>query len=235
MQKRRLSVIPSRRERIAGLCFLPFYLILLSLLLELLFSLLQLPSDAVLLNACYFAICAICVLLIFRSFLRENAKRFSSQARAILRALPGYLALYFACSYVLNLLVLTLQPDFSNQNNQALAGMMAERFPVMLLLSVLAAPLIEETLFRGLIFASLQPVSRPLAYLVTALCFSLIHVVGYLPVLSWTSALLSLAQYLPATLFFCHFYERSDNILAPMLFHGAVNLTSCLVTQLLGG
>ncbi len=42
--------------------------------------------------------------------------------------------------------------------------------------AVLLAPLAEETLFRGLLFARLRvPVGRPLAYGVSALAFALIH------------------------------------------------------------
>ena len=73
MQKRRISVVMSKKEWILGLCWLPFYVLLLSLGVQLIFRGIagRLPDTAEL-NAVYYAVNAAVVLLIFRRFLRGN-------------------------------------------------------------------------------------------------------------------------------------------------------------------
>ena len=61
----------TRAELIAGWCYLPFYLVVLSVLLQQLFAWLKLPPDAITLNIAYFAVNLAAVLVIFRNFLRQ--------------------------------------------------------------------------------------------------------------------------------------------------------------------
>ena len=61
----------TRAELIAGWCYLPFYLVVLSVLLQQLFAWLKLPLDAITLNIAYFAVNLAAVLVIFRNFLRQ--------------------------------------------------------------------------------------------------------------------------------------------------------------------
>ena len=80
MQKRRISVVMSKKEWILGLCWLPFYFLLLSLGVQLIFRGIagRLPDTAEL-NAVYYAVNAAVVLLIFRRFLRGcRFRRFGS-------------------------------------------------------------------------------------------------------------------------------------------------------------
>ena len=229
MQKRRFSVIMSRRELILGLCFLPFYLILLSLGLQLLLRrVLGHAPDAALLNGCYYGICIVAVALIFHRFLRENLRPLRERWGVVLRAVPIMLIAYFVLTTVVGLIILSIVPDFANQNNNALLSMMEGSPVFVVILSVLLAPVIEETLFRGLIFGGLQRFGRLLAYTVTALFFSAIHVVSFLGMLTPLETVLSLVQYVPATLILCAIYEYTDTIYAPMLLHSAVNLVACL-------
>ncbi len=230
MQKRRFSVIMSRRELIGGLCFLPFYLLLLSIGLQSLLARLLGHAPTVMeLNACFYGVCILATLLIFHRFLRENLRLFTAQWKKILIAVPAALVVYFLLSLLVNLIILSLLPAFDNRNNDAILGMMDGSPAFVFLLSVLLAPVIEETLFRGLIFGNLRRLSRLLAYAATALGFSAIHVVGYLGVLSAAEILLSLVQYFPATLILCGLYEYSDTIYAPMLLHAFINLIAFAV------
>lgn len=228
MQKRGLSVVLSRRELILGLCFLPFYLILLSLGLQLLLRALGFEPDAALLNGCYYGICIVAVALIFHRFLRENLRPLKARWAAVLRAVPIALIAYFVLTMVVGLIILSILPDFANQNNNALLAMMDGHPALVVILSVLLAPVIEETLFRGLIFGSLRRLGRLPAYAVTMLFFSAIHVVGFLGALTPLEAALSLVQYFPATLMLCAIYKYTDTIYAPMLLHAAINVVACL-------
>ena len=231
MQKRRLSVIPSKAECLGGLCFLPFYLLLLGAILRLLF-----PKwgDAAR-NFAYYLLCFAVLAIIFRRFLRENGRVFCKNFRRILPELPLWLLGYLALAYLLDRQLLRALPEFHNRNNAAIAAMLQSDFPLVLSFSAVLAPAVEETVFRGLIFAPVQRYSRPAAYLCSAVFFAALHVVSYLGVLTPLEALLSASQYVPAALLLCAFYARTDTIFAPMLLHGAVNFVNCVVIYLLGG
>ena len=62
----------TKAEIIAGWCYLPFYLVLLSVLLQHLFRALQIPLDSIVLNIAYFSVNLAAVLLIFHRFLRQR-------------------------------------------------------------------------------------------------------------------------------------------------------------------
>ena len=225
MQKRRLSVIMSKGEWIGGLCFLPFYLLLLSLGLQILLTLLLRRAPSTLeLNLCFYTVNLIAVLLIFRRFLAANLRTLRENGKRLLISIPTALFLYFFLTILVGLIVLSIEPTFNNENNSAILTLMDGNPIFTAVLSILLAPLIEETLFRGLIFGNLYRVNRVLAYLVTALGFSAIHVIGYLGVLSPVEILLSLLQYVPATVILCGVYAYTDTIYAPMLLHAIINL-----------
>lgn len=230
MQNRRLSVIMSRLELLAGLCFLPLYLLFLSAILHvLLLNILGRAPEMTELNALFYSICFAAVLLIFHGFLWKNRSGFLENPKKILCSLPLALLYYFGLTLLVGFFVTALQPDFVNQNNDAVFGMLEESPVFVFILSVILAPVIEETIFRGLVFSNLQRLNRPLAYVVTALFFAAIHVTGYTDILTPLETCLSILQYLPATLVLCAFYERSDTIYAPILLHAAINLINCVV------
>lgn len=225
--RRPLSVSMNRRQIIAGLIYLPFYLIFLSLAIELLLR--WLFRDTVtqaMLNICFYAVNTVLVLLLFGPFLRENFAR--TEWKTVFRKLPKALLVYFGVSIAVNSVVFLLQPEFANQNNDAILGILQDSPVFVFFLTVVLAPLIEETIFRGLIFGNLLRVSRLLAYAVTALGFAGIHVISYIGSLTLPDLLLSILQYIPAAVVLCAVYEKRDTIAAPMLLHGCINLIACL-------
>jgi len=225
--RRPLSVSMNRRQIIAGLIYLPFYLIFLSLAIELLLR--WLFRDAVtqaMLNICFYAVNTVLVLLLFGPFLRENFAH--TEWKTVFRKLPKALLVYFGVSIAVNSVVFLLQPEFANQNNDAILGILQDSPVFVFFLTVVLAPLIEETIFRGLIFGNLLRVSRLLAYAVTALGFAGIHVISYIGSLTLPDLLLSILQYIPAAVVLCAVYEKRDTIAAPMLLHGCINLIACL-------
>lgn len=230
MNEKRFSVRMTPLEAVVGACYLPFYLIFSSMLIQLvLFWILPEEPTNLVLNACYYGLNTLCILLIFHRFLWNNLRVFAQSWRTVLKNLPAALVAYYAISMVVNAAILLLMPDFANQNDATVGGILDEQPVLMIVIAVILAPLIEETLFRGLIFSNLRAKNRFLAYAFTALFFAAIHIVPYLRTMTPMEVVLSIAQYLPATLVLANFYERTDTILAPMLLHAAINSISCVV------
>ena len=82
--------------------------------------------------------------------------------------------------------------------------------------AVALAPLVEEMVFRGVLYPSLKQAGYPrLALWLTALIFAATHA--------------NLLTFLPLTLFaivLTMLYERTGSLLAPMVTHGCFNLAN---------
>ena len=92
--------------------------------------------------------------------------------------------------------------------------------------TIFLAPLSEECLFRGLMFGQTLKKSRLGAYALSAACFALIHVMGYLGTYTPLQLVLSLVQYLPAGLVLAWSYEKAGTIAVPILIHMIINAIS---------
>jgi membrane protease YdiL (CAAX protease family) len=91
----------------------------------------------------------------------------------------------------------------------------------MVIGTVVLVPIVEETLYRGLIFGLLP--KRILRYAVSVGAFCAIHVMGYIGYYEPLHLLLCFMQYIPAGLVLAYAYERSGSIFAPILIHMAIN------------
>lgn len=222
-----LSVTPTDRETVFGVILLPFYAVLFQMFaIWLASSVFHVGLSAAVINACYYALNLLSVLLIFRDFLLRNLRTLrADRIPAAFVAFPIYLVLSTLVSQV----ILRILPDFQNRNNGTVYAVLDTSPLLMIGLSVIVAPLVEETLFRGLIFGRIRRKSRVLAYLITALCFSAIHVVGYLGLLSPLEIAASILQYVPASVVLCGLYEYSDNLIPPILLHAIINLVACII------
>ena len=88
------------------------------------------------------------------------------------------------------------------------------------------APVIEETLVRGVVFGTIRPASRVLAYIVSALLFTLMHNWQYFGLHPFLSILLSCLPYIPASVALAWVYEKAGTIWAPITLHALINAMS---------
>ena len=122
------------------------------------------------------------------------------------------------------MIILVIYPEFSNVNDDTISVMVQQNFPLMVIGTVVLVPITEELLFRGLIFRGIYNRSRFWAYAISAVAFSLPHVVGYIGMFDPLLLLLCFVQYLPAGLCLSWAYARADSIFAPVLMHMVINL-----------
>ena len=137
----------SRAEAIAGWCYLPFYLVLLSAGIQYAAALLHLSLSALTINIVYFSINLLFVLLVFRNFLLQRF--FGSGFWNFVQVLILGFVLYYAGTWAIQALEQLLAGQFTIYNNETLNDLIFENRYVMLAVSVVFAPVIEETLVRG--------------------------------------------------------------------------------------
>lgn len=222
--------ILTRTEAILGWCYLPVYLIVLNLLLQLINEKLSLGMTALTINIVYFAVNVLAVVLIFRRFLRQSF--FGGSFWGFVQALVLGFAMYYAGTWVLQFLLSKLAPGFTIYNNNTVAGLISANTYVMMAITVLVAPIIEETLVRGLVFGSIRPTSRMMAYLVSVILFTLMHNWQYFMLYPAASVLISCIPYIPASIALAWTYERAGTIWASITLHAVVNALSFGLLQL---
>ena len=88
---------------------------------------------------------------------------------------------------------------------------------------VLLMPIVEEVLFRGLLFGSLRRYSRPLAWVGTALAYPLYCVWTYAFSCGDLRYLLLGMEYLPMGLGLTWAYDRGGSIWSPIALHMVLN------------
>ena len=221
----------SRGEIIAVLLYLPLHIWLLPMLL------LSLPETAGLseiqLNVAVYTIGTLWMLLFAGRFLRRDFDPLCDHPfYCLLQVLTGY-GIVLAFNMLLSALLMMVQPELSNPNNAAWNDLVISDFGKTAATAVFLAPLTEEPIFRGAVFALLYPRSRRLAYLTSILLFSLYHVWGY--ALNEPANWLYLLQYLPASWMLCRCYERCDSIWGSIFLHMTINGISVLSISALQG
>ncbi len=220
---KQLSTPLTHREITLGWACLLLQLFCLPTLLSLINRLLPNPLSEALLNLTYFIISFICVLGVFHKCLWKSLQAAVKQPwRTFRSAFLGF-ALYQVSNYLLSLGIHAWMPDFSNVNDNAIFSMSRDYFGAVAVGLILLVPITEETLYRGLVFQSLY-VKRPIAaYLLSALLFASIHVMGYIGQFPPLQLLLCLLQYLPAGFCLAWAYVKAGTICAPILIHIAIN------------
>lgn len=199
-------------------------LLILPVILTLINLLAGSPLSDAALNFAFFALNFICVTVIFRHYLIASLRQaFAAPMQCLRTALFGFI-LYYGASYIVSILIYFIAPEFSNVNDDSIAGMTQDNFALMSIGTVLLVPPVEEVLYRGLIFRGLYNSSRVAAYTVSTLVFCAIHVFGYIGFYDPLTLLLCFLQYIPAGLCLGWAYARADSIWAPILIHITVNL-----------
>jgi len=221
----------STAEQVAGFCYLPFYVVLLGWGLQWLSGLLGLGLTELQINVAFFVINCVMIWVIFHNFLIRSfrAIRFWELVQALIL---GF-CLYYAGNFVFNWIISLLDLTITSFNDETIMGLISQNKWVMVICSVLLAPIVEETLVRGLLFGVLRRQSRILAYVVTIIFFAVMHVWQYLLVYDFKSVLLAALQYIPASIALGWTYEKSNTVWAPIFLHMTINAISMGIISIL--
>jgi membrane protease YdiL (CAAX protease family) len=220
---RKLAVRLTDKEQIWSIVYLLFSFFLLPELLQLLGSALPLPLGKVWYNFLYFTINFIFIFWILHGFFKRSLVYCGRNMGNFLLAVVIGSALYWLCNWGYSQLLRRFFPGYLNLNDSSIGGMISENFLLMFLGTVLFVPITEEAFHRALIFGSLYPKSPAIAYILSAVIFASIHIVGFVGVYAPLNLALAFLQYIPAGLILAWVYRRSGSIFAPVLMHAVIN------------
>lgn len=220
---KRLTVVLPKRAVILGFLYMAVQLLILPSLLTFGNWLLGTPLSVAQLNFAFFAINFIFITVAYRHYLLDNLKILFQYPWQVLRYAGAGLILYWISSFVVNFCILQISPDFFNVNDQSISQMTQDNYALMSIGTILLVPVVEEILYRGVVFGSLYPKSPVLAYILSTCLFSAIHIIGYIGTFAPMQLLLCFLQYVPAGICLAWAYTKADSIWAPILIHMAVN------------
>lgn len=215
----------SRSEKIFGVIWLvlqPF----LGYLMGLLNGLLPDPLGSGTLNFVTCLVNFLVIVCIFSHFLRESLVAAWRGLWAFAQAVILGFVFYWACDWLVDWLLSYLFPDYSPLVDSAIAALSGSNRYLMIIGVAILAPVIEETLYRGLVFRNLWKKHKVAAYIVSMLVFAAVHTLAHIGTQDITTLVLCFLRYLPAGLCLAWTYSKADNVFAPTLVHAAINVIS---------
>lgn len=216
----------NRGAKIAGWIYFPIHTVLLPLFLGTVLVLVsgKMPSE-ITCNIWYYAIGLAFTLIAMWKFLRRSYENMLDRLTYSLAMILAAYAVDVLLSLVLQL-GMSLFGELPIPNNDVIVDLAGQDYRRMIAVAVLMAPLVEECLFRGVVFGTIRQKSRFWAYLVSVLLFSLYHVWQYALVYADARFLLSALQYVPVSIALTYCYDRTQSIWPPVFFHMFINALS---------
>lgn len=212
-----------RREIIGGVIWLMVYGFFMGELLGLGLDLMGIPYTEAQLNAVFFLCNFVITALVFWHFLTQNL---SLAARAPLRSLKAMLlgfCIYWLLQVGLQLVGQLMPENVGVPNDDTIASIAGENYRIMWAGAVLLAPMVEETLVRGLVFGNVRRLNRVAAYAAAAAVFAAMHVLSYLGQMDALTLGYNILVYGLPSIALCACYEYAGNIWAPILLHMVIN------------
>lgn len=170
-------------------------------------------------------------IYLLKDFIKDNIKRFKENfLDNILYSMTIGIVLMYVVSIVANLLINLILGGSSNDSaNQLLfETYMKKNAILMIIQSVILAPVLEELLFRGLIFRSLRDRGKVFAFALSSFLFGFLHIYSALFAGDLTQ-LVYLLSYGGMGFVLTYAYEVKGNVCVPILIHMLNNLIAVLV------
>ena len=221
----------TKAERWAGWSYFAVQVLVLADIMFLLNSLLPRPLGVMQVNIVIFCLNFVVIWGIFHRFLWNSLKYATKHLGKTLWSVFLAFCVYYVSNIAVSNLILWLAPGYANANDGAIMSMASENYPLVMLGVVVLVPVVEETLYRGLLFGRLYAKNKILGYAVSVVVFSAVHIVGYLSSYTPLELALSFLQYVPAGLTLAWAYTQADTIWAPVLMHMTINLISVIVLR----
>ena len=217
----------TKSEKILGCLYIPFHAAILPFIMVLVFVVFNIEISGPHQMLVYFTISFLLILLIMFKFLRASFSDFIDVFwRAVQAVILGYV-MYRVLLWVAVLTLTQIMTDV-NPNQQSVVADVYANFNVMIVVTVILAPIVEESMFRGALFGTIRQKSRVAAYIASILLFSVFHLWDNLVFnFSW-DVLFMVVQYIPASIALTWCYDRSGTIWSPILLHSAINLVATL-------
>ena len=119
-----------------------------------------------------------------------------------------------------------------NANTERVFEMIRKNPAVMVFLSCIFGPVLEEILYRYTVFGLIETKSKPVAHFVTALLFGLQHVIDAGIYGGDITQFINISGYMMFSFIMSGLYSKTKNLCIPIAIHIIVNLLGVLIMLL---
>lgn len=223
MAQRRWRPQLTRQEQLRGLIFFLLYFLVFPVLkmgVEWFFDhFFGLYLSEAMSAVVYYCIMGVLTVLVFGSFLKNGLEILQDfLPENLFAAGTGLVG-----AGVLHLLVMLLPWPLENPDRISWAEQYAYSPAATVVIVVVLMPLIDEVLFRGLVFGSLRRYSRPLAWAASVVLFMLYSVWTFAVAYGDARYLVLAFQYLPMALALTWCYDRGGSIWSAAVLHAVLD------------
>ncbi|MDR2356702.1 MAG: CPBP family intramembrane metalloprotease [Oscillospiraceae bacterium] len=211
-------------ERVTGIAYIPIHSFAIPLGLQIAFTVAGFELKAVNLTLAAYSISFLFILITSFKFLKNSFSDLFDNFISAMQSVALGIVVYFIANMAVAVVLSQIMDSIVNPNSQEIINEARLNPDAMLVVSVLFAPIVEETMFRGALFGSIRKRARAAAYAVSAIVFALYHLWPYLIYDFHATSLLYTLQYIPASLVLAWCFERGGSIWASIALHALINL-----------
>lgn len=174
----------------------------------------------------------------FKDFIVENIRAFKETIlEDTIWSCSVGIGIVYGLSIVSNIIVMALlaffgQKQMSSENQQLVEKLLTNAPLFMTFQAVVLAPILEELLYRGLLFRTLYSRNKNMAHVISAFLFGFSHIYSGLFSGDITQ-IIHIIPYMSMGFAFSYAYEKRKNICVPIIMHMLNNLISTLLSALL--
>lgn len=174
----------------------------------------------------------IVVCLIFKEDLIIQFKSFIKYFKThIIKALFTGPGMIFLMSLIGGVITLLLGGSDTSANQEIIESVVDSKPMLMFVTTVFLAPILEEIIFRGMMFAWIYEKFPRFAHLISSFLFAFAHVV--IGMLSGNvGEFIQIVPYFLMALVLSKLYEKSNNIYVPIIAHTVNNFIAVIATMM---
>ena len=235
----RMLFVPKKRQMLFGIFCWFMYLFGFSLLLPLFFDV-KTPEGYFWYATAADIACFLLVLIVFFPLLRDSRHTLfvKDLVIATLIGFGIYYVLDFAAEWIVvdvaifRYFFMDRQTFLTNPNQEGVEYLLNYSPWVRWVCTIILAPVTEELLVRGMIFAPLCKKKPWLAYVVSCTVFVSLHLIAAIGQVSALNMVLLALLYLPGSIALGWAYQKTRNIYGPIALHCTINLYATIMTGL---
>lgn len=181
-------------------------------------------------NLTYYGIGFLLIFIFMHHYMKEMFYDLcENKMNTVIAVTNGYL-FYYVLSYVISAVIYAIAGETINPNNDAVIKEYLANKNIMLAVAAIIAPIVEEFLFRGVIFGTIRKSSRLTAYIVSVLMFAIYHLWQYFIYDFSPDLFIDLLNYVPGGIVLAWTYERGRNLWASVILHMLINFVALSIS-----
>jgi uncharacterized protein len=182
----------------------------------------------------FYIIFLISMGILCKPALKDLIKGINTNFTKILKITVGNLLIGYALSYVINMIIMIFTNQYSSVNQVSIETQLASTPLLIVFVTVIFAPIVEELVFRGVIYKFIEEHSNFIwAAILSAFVFGGLHVVTSIFTLNFADLLFSLT-YIAQGIMIAKNYFETKSFAGAWLYHFLNNFIAIIILLLLG-